>query len=113
MLLLNTQVNYGTYKREFFEMVHFGTEYAHMFRIHNKTANFHTNHKPLVYFIYSPWTEWIYARLAIFLKSLNLEIKWIFGKRNAVTDPLIRTVFQTKDCTDDLLQLGTVVIEDR
>ena len=61
MLLSKTQMNYGTYKRELFAMVHFGTKYAHMFRIHDKISTFHTDHKPLVHFIHSPYSEGIYA----------------------------------------------------
>lgn len=95
MLLSSTQKNYGTYKRELFAMVHFGTKYAHMFKIHDKASIFYTDHEPLVHFIHSPYTEGIYARWAIFLRSLNVEIKWISRKRNAVADALSQTVFQT------------------
>lgn len=61
----------------------------------------HTDHKPLVHFLKSDIHEGIYGHWADKLRRLNIEIKYIPGKRNKVADGLSRTLFLEEDCSSD------------
>jgi hypothetical protein len=35
------------------------------------------------------------------MRDLNIEIKYIFERRNKIVDELFRTIFRQKDCNSD------------
>jgi hypothetical protein len=72
-----------------------------------------TDHKPLTYFLDSPYHNDIHARWAADLERLNVQIQYIPGPRNKIADALSRTVFPTYDGNDQLLDsLGQIEVHD-
>lgn len=61
-------------------------------------AVIHTDYKPLVNFLKSNIHEGIYRHWADKLRRLNIEIKYIPGKRNKVADGLSGTLFLEEGC---------------
>lgn len=83
-------------------MVHFTSKYRHLFCAEEPSI-IHTDHKPLVGFMNALEHEDIYARWANKLRSLNIRICYIEGKKNQVADGLSRVIFNDVDCHPDQL----------
>jgi hypothetical protein len=96
------------YKRELLSIVEFCRKYYYLFRTH-KPSVVYTDHKPLTFFLRSPYVEGIYARWATVLGSMNLNIEYIPGPQNKHTDALSRTIFPFQAGADELLDtLGRI-----
>jgi hypothetical protein len=105
------QRNYGVYKRELLAIVEFARKHDYMMK-GPETSTIHTDHKPITYFLQCSMLEGIYARWACELRSLNIEIVYIPGKRNKVADALSRTIFPDENCDDDLSEFGHIRYHD-
>ncbi|KAJ8062049.1 hypothetical protein OCU04_009829 [Sclerotinia nivalis] len=109
-LFNSTQLNYNTYKHELLATAEFVGKYHYYFR-YSEHCIVWTNHLPLVSFLSpSSETRGIYARQAMELSSLGIQIKQIKGKRNKVADALSRTIFPDAAAnSDDVIDsLGTM-----
>lgn len=98
----STQRNYDTYKRELFAIVMFTDKYEHIFNS-KEVSTIHTDHKPLIGFMNAEEHSDIFARWAIKLRSHNIRLKYVEGKKNAVADGLSRVIFNEEDCRPDQL----------
>ncbi|PHH85636.1 hypothetical protein CDD83_146 [Cordyceps sp. RAO-2017] len=96
-LLTKTQRGYGTYKRELCVLAEFCRRHKHYF-LARETSVIYTDHMPLTWFLDGGNHEGIYARWVTELRTLNVVIKYIEGKRNAAADALSRTIFPDDDC---------------
>ena len=108
-LFSRTQRNYGTYKRELLTIVEFCRKHSHFFLAPKQSVIF-TDHRPLTWFLDASHAEGIYARWLAELRSLNIRIEYVPGRRNAAADALSRTIFPSESCDDgDILdELGSV-----
>ncbi|CAH0014489.1 unnamed protein product [Clonostachys rhizophaga] len=105
-LFNKTQRNYGTYKRELLAIVEFCRKHTHLFTLRGMSTIW-TDHKPLTWFLSASNHEGIYARWVTELRLLNVQIKYIEGKRNAAADGLSRTIFPGDMCSDAVEDLQT------
>lgn len=108
-LFTKTQRNYSTYKRELCAVVEFCRRHRYYFQSILTSVIF-TDHKLLTWFLTSTNHEGIYARWVTELRTLNVTIQYITGRRNAAADRLSRTIFVSPECESDpsLADLGTV-----
>jgi hypothetical protein len=107
-----TQQKYHTYKRELLAIHDFSMKWQHLLRAKDISIIW-TDHKPLTYFLDSPYHNDIHARWAADLERLNVQIQYIPGPRNKIADALSRTVFPTYDGNDQLLDsLGQIEVHD-
>lgn len=93
-----TQRKYTTYKRVC-AFIKFVNNYDYLCRYPKNSIIFHTDHKPLTYYLKSD--ENIYGHWADRLRSLHILVQYIPRQRNRVADGLSRTLFWNKNCKTD------------